>query len=195
MRKLIIVVSGPSGSGKTTLINSLFRDKFCSQKLVRSVSATTRPQRTGEKEGIHYFFLSEPEFLRRRRAKKILEWTKYLGYYYGTPKEFVEEQFARGKGVILCLDFRGAIRIRNLYPKETVAIFVTPGSLASLPERMEKRCSKTAPEEIKRRIRLAQQELKNAHEYNYCVINEDLKTAVHDFKKIIKNEIRKRLKQ
>jgi guanylate kinase len=104
----IFVISGPSGSGKTTLLTSLIKDKKVSKLLVKSCSLTTRPKRSGEKEGKDYFFVTTPKFQSLLKAKKILEWTRYLGYYYGTPRGPLESQIQSGKCLGLCLDLKGA---------------------------------------------------------------------------------------
>ena len=101
---LLFVVSGPSGSGKTSLAHSLLAGARLKGKVIKSVSLTTRKKRTGEREGKDYFFASEAEFKRLLKAKKILEWTRYLGYYYGTPKSFIDRQLKKGKNILLCLD-------------------------------------------------------------------------------------------
>ena len=182
---LIFVISGPSGSGKTTLLRNLIQSKILKHKLVKSTSFTTRPKRSGEKKGKDYFFISDNEFRQKRKAKKILEWTRYLGYYYATPKDFVERQVQKGKHVLLCLDLKGVFQIKRLYPKNTVTIFVMPPSLGTLQERIKKRCSKTKKEEIRQRLQLARRELRACRRYDYCVLNKDLNQAVRELKDII----------
>jgi len=181
----IFVVSGPSGSGKSTLVAGLLRDRQLKNKLVKSVSLTTRPKRFGEKDKKDYFFVSEKIFKARRRAKKILEWTKYLRYYYGTPREFVEEQFQKGRHIILSLDFKGVGQLKRILPRHTVTIFILPPSLEALRWRIRERCHLTQEKEIRERLRLAQRELALARKYDYCVQNKDLKQATRALKKII----------
>jgi len=182
---LIFIISGPSGSGKTTLLNRLLRVPELRYRLGKSVSLTTRPRRSKEKEGRDYFFISQRRFLELRRSKKILEWTKYLGYYYATPKVFIESQFKKGRHPALCLDFKGAQKIKRLYPENTVTIFVMPPSLGALRGRIRKRCHKTAEGEIQRRVELAKRELLVARQYDYCLINRNLKQAAQQLKKVI----------
>lgn len=184
----IFVISGPSGSGKTTLRDRLLKDKALKRKLAKSVSLTTRPKRSKEKEARDYFFVKESEFKRRLDAKKILEWTKYLGYYYGTPKGFVDRKLKAGRVIVLCLDLKGAKRIGRLYPGNSVTIFINPPSVATLEQRIKGRCTKTAKEEIMRRIRLAKAEMNKACHYDYCLVNENLDRAAREFKKIILKE-------
>ncbi|MDD5729943.1 MAG: guanylate kinase [Candidatus Omnitrophica bacterium] len=181
----IFVISGPSGSGKTTLLRNVLLDKKLKKRLVRSISVTTRGKRSGEKEGKDYFFVTGPEFKKRLKEKKILEWTRYLGYYYGTPREFVEKQLERSKGVLLCLDIKGALRIKRLYPDCTVTIFVLPYSVDMLAERIRQRCSKTKTEEIQKRVKLASRELRSSNIYDYSLVNKDLDKAIKELKNII----------
>ena len=185
IKGLIFVISGPSGSGKTTLAERLLESRGLQKKLVKSVSFTTRPCRSAEKPGQDYFFITRNEFMERRQAKKILEWTRYLGYYYGTPKDFVEEQLARSKNVLLCLDLKGARQIKRVFPKNTVTIFVVPPSLATLRNRIEGRCSKTKKKEIGKRSKLAKEELRASKQYDYSLVNSNLERAVKELKTII----------
>lgn len=182
---LIFVISGPSGSGKTTLRDSLLKDKDLKRKLVKSVSFTTRPRRSGERQGKDYFFISEEQFRRWRKAKKILEWTKYLGYYYATPRDFAAGHIRRGRNLVLCLDLKGALRLKQLYPENTITIFVMPPSLCALRKRIRKRCNKTAAGEIRERLRLAEDELCLHKNYDYCLVNKKLTRTQRDLKGLI----------
>lgn len=184
-RHLLFVISGPSGSGKTTLLKKLLEDRELKNRLVKSISFTTRAKRSGEKNKKDYFFINEAQFREKNKAKKILEWTKYLGYYYATPKDFVEKQFKKGKHVLLCLDLKGAAKIKRFYPKNTVTIFIIPPSLAALKKRIEGRCNKTIKEEIRQRLEAARRELKGAGRYDYCIVNQNLYKAARELKDII----------
>jgi guanylate kinase len=192
MKGLIFVISGPSGSGKTTLAGALLKSAKLSKILVKSVSCTTRPKRPGEKERKDYFFLTPGMFWRSLKAKKFLEWTKYLGYYYATPREHVEKQLKRDKNLILCLDRRGALRIKKLYPHNALTIFIRPPSLGVLKKRIEKRCSSTKREEVRSRLELAQEELRSCEEYDYSLANENLLSAVKRLESIVLKEIKKK---
>jgi len=185
---LIFVISGPSGSGKTTLAQKLTCSKALKNKLIKSVSFTTRPKRQGETDKRDYFFISDKEFREKRKAKKILEWTEYLDYYYATPKEFVDRQLDQGKHILLCLDFKGALKVKRLYPQNIITVFVMPPSLMTLQDRIRKRCRQTKKGEIKQRLKLARQELAVAKQYDYCLINRDLKQAVRELQGIILQE-------
>jgi len=185
----IFVISGPSGSGKTTLLKTLLKDKQLNKLLVKSISFTTRPKRSGEKNKRDYFFVTEKQFRQEQKAKKILEWTKYLGYYYATPKDFVESQLAAWKHIVLCLNLAGALTLKRLYPKNTVTIFILPPSLRTLKNRIGRRCSKTKKEEIKQRLKLAREEITCSSRYDYCLVNNELHQAVKTLKDIILKEI------
>ena len=186
----IFVISGPSGSGKTTLVSQLLKDKKFSKELVKSISLTTRQKRTGEVDKEDYFFVTKNEFNRLRKAKKILEWTRYLGYYYGTPKDFVDRQLKSGKSVLLCLDLKGAAIIKKSYPKYAKTIFVMPPSIEVLRERIAGRCNKTKIAEIKKRVSLAKKELLSSGKYDYSLVNNNLKEALNHLGNIVLSRIK-----
>lgn len=185
---LIFVVSGPSGSGKTTLLKGLLKDRSLNSALVKSISLTTRSRRSGERNKRDYFFVSPEEFRQKLKAKKILEWTKYLGYYYATPKDFVERQLKKKKNLLLCLDLKGASKIKQHYPGNAVTIFINPPSLGALRLRIESRCHKTRKEEVSRRLALATEELRASCQYDYCIMNKNLYQAMKSLKNIILKE-------
>lgn len=191
MRGIIFVISGPSGSGKTTLAEHVLGDRKLKKKLFRSISFTTRPRRSREKDKKDYYFITPEEFKKYLKAKKILEWTKYLGYYYATPKDVVDKRLKAGKSVILCLDFKGAAKIKRLYPKNTITIFVAPPSLEVLTHRIKNRCHRTGLHEIRRRVEIAKKELLNARHYDYCLLNQDLEAAQKELKEIIIHNLTK----
>ncbi len=183
------MVSGPSCSGQTTLLTNLLKSRDLKNRLVKSISITTRPKRSGEKNGKDYFFVSPKQFKQEKQAKKILEWTRYTGYDYATPNDFVERQLRKKKNLILSLDLRGALRVRRLYPKNTITIFILPPSLAVLQERIEKRCHKTKKTEIQQRLKVAEKEIQVADRYDYCLVNQDLHDTVGQLKDIVLREI------
>lgn len=186
---IIFVVSGPSGSGKTTLAESLLKDKRLKKKIVKSVSFTTRPHRSGEKDGKDYFFISEAEFKANIKAKKILEWTRYLGYYYATPRAFVAKEINRGKSILLCLDLRGARKIKKIFPQDTRTVFIRPPSIKELRSRISSRCSMTKKDEISRRLKLAEREIRYSKEYDYNILNKDFTQAIEELKEIVIKEV------
>lgn len=188
---LIFIVSGPSGSGKTTVVEKVLGDKRLRNKIARSISLTTRPKRSVERDKRDYFFISQEGFEEQRRSKKILEWTKYLGYYYATPRDFVERQFKRGKHIILCLDLKGAAKVKRLYPMQTITIFILPPSIDELRSRIRNRCGLTGDDEINQRLIRAKKELREVHKYEYCLVNRNLNCVVERLKKIIIKRITK----
>ncbi|MDO8489258.1 MAG: guanylate kinase [Candidatus Omnitrophota bacterium] len=185
----IFIICGPSGSGKTTLLSSLIKDRKIGRLLVKSCSVTTRPRRSGEKEGRDYFFVTQDRFRQLLKAKKILEWTRYLGYYYGTPRGPLESQLNAGKNIGLCLDLKGARILKKLYPKNTVSVFVLPPSLDVLKSRIQSRCRKTNKKEVAQRIRLAAKELLAARRFDHCILNQNLEIALKELKDIFFQEI------
>ncbi len=171
----IAVFSGPSGSGKTTLISRLRKD----YDVFFSVSATTRPPRKGEENGKDYLFLKEDEFLSLVRRGYFLEWAVYNGFYYGTPREPVEEALKKGKTVILDIDIQGAKRLREKRI-QAVYIFVEPPSLEELERRLRSRGTESA-EQVSGRIEIARKELDEAKKlgiYDYFITNNVLEEAV-----------------
>lgn len=185
----LFVLSGPSGSGKTTLAQKLLSDKDLAVSLVRSISFTTRPRRHGERDGKDYFFISEKEFLARRRSKKVLEWTKYLGYYYGTARQFVDEQLIENKGLLLCLDIKGAKRIKKEFPREAVTVFLMPPSLSELRRRILSRGT-IDPKELEARLKRAREEIAVRSCFDHVVVNDSLADASEQVKAIIQKKMR-----
>lgn len=185
----LFVVSGPSGSGKTTLIKSLLKDKLLKDIFVRSVSFTTRPKRKNEKNQKDYFFIKEQQFKIMLKRKKIIEWTRYLNYYYGTSKDFVDEHLQSGKHIILCLDARGAKMIEDIYPKRTVTIFILPPKIEALRQRINLRAQGSGEKKFLSRLESAKKEIFCAKDYDYRVINDDFLTALKSLKDIIIKKI------
>lgn len=188
----LFVISGPSGSGKTTLAHALLADRQLKRRIARSISFTTRFRRTGEKNGRDYFFITPQRFLAMRREKKILEWTRYLGYYYGTARDFVDRQLAKGRSLVLCLDLKGGAAIKKAFPDQAVTVFVKPPSIEALRQRIVGRCSRMSALELRRRLAVARVEMKAAKTYDHCVVNEDLAKAAADLKNIVLSELQQR---
>lgn len=186
----LFVISGPSGSGKTTLAERILQDKRLKEFILRSISFTTRPKRKGEIDKKDYLFVSEDDFKERLKKKKILEWTKYLGYYYGTPREFVDSNLKNGRHILLCLDIRGAKKIKRMYPKDSVTIFIEPPSLKVLRRRLSSRSNLTKEGDIQERLKLAQEEMKESSHFDYCLVNQSLEKVTSLLKKIIFTEIK-----
>lgn len=187
----LFIISGPSGSGKTTLAQNILKSKSLKGKIEKSISLTTRPRRPIERDQRDYFFISGPEFQRLRQAKKILEWTRYLGYYYGTPKEKIDRKLKQGKNVIFCVDAKGAAAFKRIYGQQAVTIFVLPPSLEELRRRIEGRCKNVDQKEAACRLALAKEELAEAKKFDHQLYNEHLTETVAKLEGIILKEITK----
>lgn len=183
-RGFIFVISGPSGSGKTTLIKNLLKDKGLTNTLAKSVSFTTRPKRANEKNGRDYSFITPRRFKALLRGKKIIEWTRYLGYCYGTPKDYLDGEFRAGRHIVLCLDTKGARKIKNIYPANTVTIFILPPKPETLRQRIRSR-SRIKKENLLKRLKLAKKEIALSQRYDYKIMNENFPLALKELKDII----------
>ena len=183
-RGLLIVLSGPSGVGKGTVRAAIFSKG--EQKFVYSISATTRLPRTGETDGIDYFFKTREEFERMIQNKQLLEYAEYVGNYYGTPLEYVENTLASGKDVFLEIDVQGAIQVRELMP-DGVFIFLTPPDLNELESRIVNRGT-DSDEVIAKRMKTAREELELMKYYDYSVVNDTVDNAVQKIEAIIQTE-------
>lgn len=176
---ILIVVSGFSGAGKGTIMKRLLEQYPKDYAL--SISATTRPPRPGEEHGREYFFVSTEEFEDMIRTEQLIEYARYVGNYYGTPKDYVKEQLEAGKNVILEIEIQGALKVKEKYP-DTVLMFVTPPSAAELKRRLEERGTEK-PEVIRARLSRASEESLGVEQYDYLVVNDDLEacvTRIHD---------------
>jgi guanylate kinase len=173
-RGLLIVISGPSGVGKGAICSRLREKK---PNLIYSISATSRIARPEETDGLEYFFKNRHEFEQMISDGLLLEWTEYCGNYYGTPLEFVEENLAAGRDVLLEIEVEGALNVRLSYP-DGVYIFLIPPSFAELRNRLTYRGTEHE-DIIKGRMDIAIKELKMAGNYDYIVVNDDLEKAVN----------------
>ena len=188
MRKgKIIILSGPSGSGKTTLHKKLLASKKLKGKLVKSISATTRPRRSREKNGRDYLFLTLKQFLDKIRRGYFLEWQKVFDHYYGTPRNYVEKLLKKGKNVLLCIDVKGAAVVRRACP-EAVTIFIKAPALSILKKRLMARGSESK-EDLRLRLKTARQELLEAKKYQYVIVNDDLRRSLKELESVVCLEI------
>lgn len=176
----MIVVSGFSGAGKGTLMKRLV-EKYDGYAL--SVSATTRAPRPGEQDGREYFFLSREQFEQKIADHALIEYADYCGNYYGTPRDYVERELAKGYDVILEIEIQGALNIRKQYP-DALLLFVSTPSAKELRRRLSGRGTETR-EVIDKRLRRAAKEAEGIEKYDYIVINDDLETCVSQMHDII----------
>ena len=183
-RGLLIVLSGPSGVGKGTVRRALFQ--MPSHDLVYSVSMTTRSPRPGEVDGVDYYFVSKETFLERIKQNKFLEWAEFVGNYYGTPRDKVEEQLDQGKEVVLEIEVEGALQVRKQM-KDAVFIFLVPPGKMALYERLKLRGTDTI-EMIEKRMKKAESEFLLAHKYDYIVVNDEVNNAADRIMAIIRAE-------
>lgn len=179
---ILTVISGFSGAGKGTLMKRLTQDY---DNYALSVSMTTRPPREGESDGIEYFFVDTDAFQERIRQGQMLEYACYCGNYYGTPKDYVQEQLEAGKDVILEIEIQGALQIKKLVP-DCLLLFVTPPSAGELRRRLECRGTETA-EVIARRLARAVEESEGIEAYDYIVINDNLEECVRQIHSMVQN--------
>jgi guanylate kinase len=183
VKPFFLVLSAPSGGGKTTIAKMLLQGR---EDLGYSVSATTRPKRPGERDGVDYHFLTREEFLRRRDQGEFLEWATYGGEFYGTLKSEIERIFAGGRNAVLDVEIEGARQIRKNFPN-ALLLFVLPPSAEALVERLTGRQTED-PELMRNRIFRAADELVAINEYDYAIFNEDLVVAVAQVAAILEAE-------
>ena len=177
---MLFVLSGPSGAGKGTVIREVLRRK---PDIILSVSATTRPARQGERHGVDYLFISQPEFVAMRDRGDLLESAMVYDNYYGTPREPVETAIAGGRTVICELDIQGAMAVKRNKP-EAVLIFIEPPSLDDLSLRLRGRGTEDKLT-LSRRLAAAYEEVKNKGNYDHIVVNEDVGRAADQVIRIL----------
>ncbi|MBQ9179730.1 MAG: guanylate kinase [Firmicutes bacterium] len=183
---ILVVISGPSGAGKGTIVGRILKEL---DNIGFSTSMTTRSPREGEVDGRDYFFVTEEEFKKAIDEDAFVEYANVHGNYYGTPKSEVASRLERGMNVLLDIDVQGAMNVKKQMP-EGVFIFISPPSMEELRARLEGR-GKDSAEDIERRLKNAEGEMKLIGEYDYHVVNDDLDTAVEEVKEIIiKEEIK-----
>ena len=181
---ILIVVSGFSGAGKGTLMKALL--KKYGEQYALSVSATTRSPREGEIPGREYFFISTEEFEKKIAKDELIEYAKYVDNYYGTPRDYVEQQLDAGKDVILEIEIQGALKVKKKFP-DTLLLFVTPPTAPELKARLIGRGTESL-DVVESRLRRACEEAEGMDKYDYLVVNDDLDTCVEQMHAIIQGE-------
>ena len=186
MRKgLLVILSGPSGVGKGTVRDSFYNNEELN--LAYSISMTTREKRAGEKDGKDYFFITRDQFETAVKNGELLEWTEFVGNYYGTPLDNVEKLRNMGKNVLLEIEVEGAIQVKEKCP-DSLSIFIVPPSMKELESRIRGRRSE--PEEIvQQRLSKASREMNLISKYRYVVCNDNVKEAADIIGAIIKNHM------
>ncbi|UCG86121.1 MAG: guanylate kinase [Gemmatimonadota bacterium] len=184
MTPFLIVLSAPSGGGKTMIAKALVAAR---EDLEYSVSATTRAPRQGEVDGVDYHFLSRAAFAKRRDAGEFLEWAEYGGDLYGTLEVDVDRAIGQHKHVILDIEVQGARQVRERR-KDVVSIFILPPSAETLVRRLGGRDISLNEDALRRRLRRAVDELEEAADYDYVVVNEDRTQVVAEVAAIIDSE-------
>ena len=176
----LFVLSAPSGAGKSTLI-----DRTCRElpDIWHSISATTRPRRDYEEDGVHYYFMEQTRFEEMIAGNELLEWARVFEECYGTPAEAVDAHLAGGDDVIMDLDVQGALQVKRRRAEASL-IFVMPPSLDELAKRLELRATETG-EDVEFRLSKAEEEMAQSHEFDHVILNDDLDAAFCELKKII----------
>jgi guanylate kinase len=182
----LLVLSAPSGGGKTTIAKKLLQGR---DDLAYSVSATTRPIRKGERDGVDYHFLSRAEFQQRQQNGEFVEWATYGGELYGTLKSEIDRIFSQGRHAVLDIEVEGARQIRRNF-ENSLHLFVVPPSAEILVKRLTERKTED-PAILRKRIARAADELAAISEYDYVIVNEDLILAVGQVKAILDAETRR----
>lgn len=180
----VLVITGPSGVGKGTLIRGLMERL---PQLELSVSATTRPARPGERDGVDYHFLTPEEFERRVRAGEFVEHADYAGRRYGTLREELARKMRRGAAVVLEIEVQGASQVRQTVP-DAVQIFIAPPSLEALRTRLIGRGTDDH-DEVERRLQVAERELAAQPEFAHVVVNDRLDEALNQLVEIVAAEL------
>ena len=184
---MLFVFSAPSGSGKSTLINYLMTQV---EDLHFSVSATSRPPRGQERDGVEYHFLSEADFRRKIEEGAFVEYEEvYAGTFYGTLRSELDNRLARGEHVVLDVDVKGGLSVKRIYGDKALLIFIQPPSIEELRRRLEKRGTDT-PEKIQQRVDKAAYELTFAPQFDVVITNDKLEDAKQEVVKTVMNNLK-----
>lgn len=176
----LFIIAAPSGTGKTTLVHALVQSM---RDVMVSISHTTRVKRPNEEHGLNYYFIDRTEFERMITHGDFLEYATVFDQLYGTSKSWVEQTLAKGKDVILEIDWQGHQQIKHLFP-HSISIFILPPSLEVLKDRLIKR-NQDHPDIIKKRLADVQETISHIHEFDYVVINDDFTHALAELQTVI----------
>lgn len=179
----IVIISAPSGAGKSTLVKHLLRNK--GYRFEFSVSVCSRKPRNGEKEGVHYYFMSIEDFRKKIEEDEFIEWEEvYRGQYYGTLKSEINRISSKKNNILFDVDVMGGISLKSYFREKALAIFIKPPSIEALERRLVDRGTETE-KEIQKRIRKAKHELRYAEKFDKIVVNDDLDKAQKELEGII----------
>ena len=181
---LLVVISAPSGGGKTTVIRKVLASG--NDHFRYSISATTRPLRTGEVDGQDYHFLSLEEFKDKKEQGEYVEWAEVHDNYYATPRKPIEKWLNEGKTVFLDLDVNGGLEVKEYFNDSALLIFIKPPSIESLEQRLKGRKTETQ-HEIDKRLKRVPEEMHKSQRYDYQILNEDLDNTKTEILEIIRN--------
>ena len=190
-RGLLFILSSPSGAGKTTLSRKLLE---ADPAIELSISATTRPARPGEVDGVHYHFVSDAEFDRMVDEDDFYEWAEVFGHRYGTPKGAIREALKQGRDFLFDIDWQGTQQLYQKDQQDVVSVFILPPSLPELRRRLESRAQDSA-EVIDARMERARAEISHWAEYDYVVINDDVDECFDRVREVLDAERMRRTRQ
>ena len=188
---LLLVLSSPSGAGKTSICKQILKTE---KNLVMSISYTTRPKRKSEKDGKDYFFVKKKKFDELQEKNFFVESALVFDHFYGTPKNFIENNIRKGKDILFDIDWQGAQKLVDYSKNDVVSIFVLPPSNKILLERLKKR-NEDSDEIVKKRMSKAKSEISHWIEYDYIIINHDISKSAAEVKTILFAERKKRIRQ
>ena len=190
-RGLLVVLSSPSGAGKSTISRMLLESD---DNITMSISATTRPMRPGEEDGVDYHFVDTEEFERLIEADEFAEWAYVFDHMYGSPKEPIKEALRQGKDTLFDIDWQGTQQLEYAFRTDLVLIFILPPSMKELERRLHERGT-DSEEIIAGRMKRAASEIGHWAEYDYVLINDDMTKCLEDVKAIIAAERLRRERQ
>ena len=190
-RGLLFILSSPSGAGKTTISRMLLN---ADDEIELSISATTRPRRPGEIEGVDYYFVEDAKFDAMVEGDDFYEWAHVFGHRYGTPKGYIRKGLKEGRDFLFDIDWQGTQQLKQKDDQDVVTVFILPPSIAELRKRLESRGQDT-PDVIDARMERARGEISHWAEYDYVVINDDVDQCFVKVREILHAERMKRTRQ
>ena len=176
----LFIISAPSGAGKTSLVAALLKHNA---QIALSVSYTTRAPRPGEIDGVNYHFVSREKFLEMAQHGDFLESAEVYGNLYGTSQSWISQEIAKGRDILLEIDWQGAAQVRGKFPA-SIGVFILPPSLAALELRLKGR-NQDSIEVITKRLQAAREDISHVAEFDYVIINDKLDEALHQLNAVV----------